>query len=29
MPIAQASLEDLTLVSNERIFDAYGVARRW
>lgn len=29
MLIAQASLEDLTLVSNERVFDAYGVARLW
>lgn len=29
MLIAQAMLEDLTLVSNERIFDAYGVKRLW
>ena len=27
--IAQAMLEDLTLVSNERTFDAYGVKRLW
>jgi len=29
MLIAQAMLEDLTLVSNERTFDAYGVRRLW
>jgi PIN domain nuclease of toxin-antitoxin system len=29
MLIAQAMLEDLTLVSNERTFDAYGVKRIW
>lgn len=29
MLIAQAILEDLVLVSNERSFDAYGVARMW
>ncbi len=29
MLIAQAMLEDLTLVSNERAFDAYGVRRLW
>ena len=29
MLIAQAMLEDLTLVSNERTFDAYGVKRLW
>lgn len=29
MLIAQALLEDLTLVSNERAFDAYGVRRLW
>jgi PIN domain nuclease of toxin-antitoxin system len=29
MLIAQAILEDLTLVSNERAFDAYGVSRLW
>jgi PIN domain nuclease of toxin-antitoxin system len=29
MLIAQAILEDLTLVSNERAFDAYGVRRLW
>ena len=29
MLIAQALAEDLTLVSNERIFDAYGVKRLW
>jgi len=29
MLIAQAMLEDLTLVSNERAFDAYGVKRFW
>jgi hypothetical protein len=27
--IAQAILEDLVLVSSERAFDAYGVARMW
>jgi PIN domain nuclease of toxin-antitoxin system len=29
MLIAQALIEDLTLVSNEKAFDAYGVARLW
>ncbi|MGE5151859.1 MAG: type II toxin-antitoxin system VapC family toxin [Rhodospirillaceae bacterium] len=29
MLIAQALSEDLTLVSNERAFDAYGVKRLW
>ena len=29
MLIAQALLNDLTLVSNERAFDAYGVNRLW
>ena len=29
MLIAQAILDDLTLVSNERAFDAYGVQRLW
>jgi PIN domain nuclease of toxin-antitoxin system len=29
MLIAQAILEGLVLVSNERAFDAYGVARMW
>ena len=29
MLIAQAMLEGLTLVSNERAFDAYGVKRLW
>ena len=29
MLIAQAQLEDLTLVSNEDVFDAYGVSRLW
>jgi len=29
MLIAQAQDEDLVLVSNERIFDAYGVRRLW
>lgn len=29
MLIAQAMLDDLTFVSNERIFDAYGVKRLW
>jgi PIN domain nuclease of toxin-antitoxin system len=27
--IAQAIIEDLALISNERIFDAYGVKRLW
>jgi PIN domain nuclease of toxin-antitoxin system len=27
--IAQAQAEDLTLVSNERVFDAYGIHRVW
>jgi PIN domain nuclease of toxin-antitoxin system len=27
--VAQALIENLTLVSNERAFDAYGVARLW
>lgn len=27
--MAQALTEDLTLVSNERLFDAFGVARLW
>ena len=27
--IAQASVEGMTLVSNETLFDAYGVARLW
>jgi PIN domain nuclease of toxin-antitoxin system len=27
--IAQAIIEGMTLVSNERSFDAYGVARLW
>ena len=27
--IAQATLEDLTLVSNEELFESYGVRRRW
>ena len=27
--IAQAQLEDLMLVSNDAVFDAYGVARLW
>jgi len=27
--VAQALAEDMTLVSNERTFDAYGVARIW
>jgi PIN domain nuclease of toxin-antitoxin system len=29
MLIAQAMLDDLTLISNERAFDAYGVSRLW
>jgi PIN domain nuclease of toxin-antitoxin system len=29
MLIAQAQLEDLTLVSNDGVFDAYGVSRLW
>ena len=29
MLIAQAQLEDLTLVSNETVFDKYGVSRLW
>ncbi|MCX7366387.1 MAG: type II toxin-antitoxin system VapC family toxin [Alphaproteobacteria bacterium] len=29
MLIAQAMLEDMTLVSNEQTFDAYGVKRLW
>ncbi len=29
MLIAQALAENLTLVSNERLFDAFGVARLW
>ena len=29
MLIAQAILENLVLVSNERVFDAYGAARLW
>ena len=29
MLVAQAMLEDLTLVSNERAFDVYGVKRLW
>jgi PIN domain nuclease of toxin-antitoxin system len=29
MIIAQAQAEDLTLVSNERAFDAYGIRRVW
>ena len=29
MLIAQAMLDDLTLVSNEQAFDAYGVRRLW
>ena len=29
MLIAQAQLEDLTLVSNEGLFDSYGVSRLW
>jgi PIN domain nuclease of toxin-antitoxin system len=27
--MAQAMIEDLTLLSNERSFDAYGVKRLW
>jgi PIN domain nuclease of toxin-antitoxin system len=27
--IAQAQVEDLTLVSNERLFDTAGVSRLW
>lgn len=29
MPIAQAILADLVLVSNETVFDRYGVRRLW
>jgi PIN domain nuclease of toxin-antitoxin system len=29
MLVAQAMLDDLTLVSNERAFDVYGVKRLW
>jgi PIN domain nuclease of toxin-antitoxin system len=29
MLIAQAQLEDLTLVSNDGVFDTYGVSRLW
>jgi len=29
MLIAQAIIEDLVLISNERVFDAYGVKRLW
>lgn len=29
MLIAQAHVEHLTLVSNEKLFDAYGVPRSW
>ena len=29
MLIAQAMVENLTLVSNEQVFDAYGAARLW
>ena len=29
MLIAQAQLDDLTLVSNEGLFDSYGVSRLW
>ena len=29
MLIAQALAESLTLISNERLFDRYGVARLW
>ena len=29
MLIAQAMLNDLTLVSNERLFDSFGVSRLW
>lgn len=27
--IAQAQIEDLTLISNERLFDSFGVSRIW
>jgi hypothetical protein len=27
--IAQAAVENMTLVSNERMFDAFGVTRLW
>jgi hypothetical protein len=29
MLIAQAQMEDLSLVTNEELFDAFGVARLW
>jgi PIN domain nuclease of toxin-antitoxin system len=29
MLIAQAQAEDLTIVSNELVFDAYGIRRAW
>jgi PIN domain nuclease of toxin-antitoxin system len=29
MPVAQATLADLVLVSNETVFDRYGVRRLW
>jgi PIN domain nuclease of toxin-antitoxin system len=29
MLIAQAQAEDLTMVSNEEIFDGYGIRRVW
>ena len=29
MPIAQAQLEDLAIVSNETVFDGFGVTRIW
>jgi PIN domain nuclease of toxin-antitoxin system len=29
MLIAQAQLEDIPIVSNETVFDAYGVNRIW
>ena len=29
MLVAQARVEDLQIVSNERLFDAYGVSRLW
>lgn len=29
MLVAQAMLDDLVLVSNERLFDVYGVKRLW
>jgi hypothetical protein len=29
MLMAQAIIEDLTLLSNEKAFDAYGVKRLW